>query len=212
MTNDARKKNGQLTLQCAGDGAIGTIELPGQILLFQHRIVPGKLHCEQPELHVGRFGLLLLRDGFGKIRCLLNHFTILIVPKVEADKVLGFLVEFQTDIFTPDILDRMEAYHAKLMSRGTTAKVVNQAQSEAVEYIEQLCRQTASFPANSLFQTFPDRIRLAIQLRFQHFEAVYRELGNEIVEVPSEPSELLRFGLIRLWNERQALGSRLRRN
>ena len=108
------------------------------------------------------------------------------MPLMKANEVLELVIDYQRDIFTVDIIDRMEEYHRKIEHRKVTDKVIDQAQRESVETIEQLCRITDSFPANSFFQTVPDRMRLAISLRFQYFEKILRPYGDAVLGRPPE--------------------------
>lgn len=130
---------------------------------------------------------------------------------VQADQALELLIEYQRDLFTPQIVEEMDAYLKKLERRGRTRKVLLQAHGEVVETIEQLSRLTTSFPANTFFRTVPDSLRCAALERFQYFEISLRSHGTGPWPFPGL-SEFLRHGLIALWNEKQALSSKFRQN
>ena len=130
------------------------------------------------------------------------------MPSAKADNILELVLKCKEDIFTPDILERMEVYYCKLLQRKNVDRVIAHAQREAQEVIEEFCSCSVYFPTNIFFQTVPNRIRWAMLLRFHFFEEHLRSHQHGVMELPSEFPLILRYGLIDLWNEGQNLEHR----
>ena len=130
----------------------------------------------------------------------------------EANKILDYLISFSQDIFSIVIIDEMEIESARLERDNSTQETIDESTQETINVIEKLCHSKTPVEARAFFHTVPNVIRLNILLRSQYFEKILRELGNSEIELPNDHSEMLRYGLIDLWDERQTLGPRFRNN
>lgn len=130
----------------------------------------------------------------------------------EANKILDYLISFSQDIFPIVIIDEMEIESARLERENSTQETIDESTQETINVIEKLCHSKTPVDARALFHTVSNVIRLNILLRSQYFEKILRELGNSEIELPNDHSEMLRYGLIDLWDERQTLGPRFRNN
>ena len=130
------------------------------------------------------------------------------MPVVETKQILDRVLDYRNQLFTPEIVRRMDAYSQTFSSSDTLSHVIERAQPEAVQVIERLCNYVDWLPPLLYITQVPDRVRFAVFLRFQYFMEFLRTHDEAFVDLPSQFSLILRYGLLHLWEEGQILKNR----
>lgn len=127
--------------------------------------------------------------------------------------ILRVISDFSDAIFTVAITDSMDVSLTSFVDDSQRDRALSQSDQEAVECIQRLCSDLRPAALQDAFARVPDIVRLNILSRMRYFENTISDASeHELAVLPMQQADLLRYGLIELWNERLALAPWYRSN
>jgi hypothetical protein len=123
------------------------------------------------------------------------------IMSVKANEVLEILKNYQSDIYTIDILDRMVA-HDEYMDKNKLKELYyyNSVEEVKKSILELITKETPD-ELSEYFGGLSDTVMTFIMVRFQNYEEHLEALGESDIEVSEEFHDFLKDGLITLWEE-----------
>lgn len=131
---------------------------------------------------------------------------------VKAKGVLEFIIEYQSDIFTIEVLDRIEKYNDYMEKNNNTELLYFNSVEDVTKSIFDLIAIKTPVESREFFSRLSDTIITFTMLRFQNYERYLESLGDGVIEVDDDYQSFLKYGLITLWKERETFGPYFRNN
>jgi hypothetical protein len=131
---------------------------------------------------------------------------------VKAKGVLEFIIDYQSDIFTIEVLDRIEKYNDYMEKNNNTELLYFNSIEDVTKSIFDLIAIKTPVESREFFGRLSDTIITFTMLRFQNYERYLESLGDGVIEVDDDYQSFLKYGLITLWKERETFGPYFRNN
>ena len=131
---------------------------------------------------------------------------------VKAKGILDFIIDYQTDIFTKEVLDRIEKRNDYMEKNNNTELLYFNSIEEVTESILELITKKTPAESREYFNNLSDTVITFAMLRFQNYERYLESLGEEAIEVENDYQSFLKYGLITLWIDRETYGPLFRNN
>ena len=130
----------------------------------------------------------------------------------KANEILEFVRDYQTEVYTFDILDRIEA-HNEYMDKNKVREIYyyNTVEEVTKSILELITKETFE-ELSEYFSSLSDTVITFIMARFQNYEQYLEALGEGEVDVPENFQNFLKYVLITHWDEQVSTYSFCRNN